>query len=104
MKIVTILIPCYNEENSLDILYERLQLVFQDLNTRLVIQTLMSSCPYEMYWYDKTVGMKTASSLMIGAVHNGTEYCAYFAGTITFKFTVAEGYASETYSTDTSSR
>ncbi|MCR5083493.1 MAG: glycosyltransferase family 2 protein [Parasporobacterium sp.] len=31
MKIVTILIPCYNEENSLDILYERLQLVFQVL-------------------------------------------------------------------------
>lgn len=31
MKIVTILIPCYNEENSLDILYERLQLVLQNL-------------------------------------------------------------------------
>lgn len=31
MKTVTILIPCYNEENSLTLLYERLQLVFQEL-------------------------------------------------------------------------
>ena len=31
MKTVTVLIPCYNEENSLCILYERLQFVFQNL-------------------------------------------------------------------------
>ena len=31
MKTVTVLIPCYNEENSLSILYERLQIVFQNL-------------------------------------------------------------------------
>ena len=31
MKTVTVLIPCYNEENSLSILYERLQFVFQNL-------------------------------------------------------------------------
>ncbi|MCR5489446.1 MAG: leucine-rich repeat protein [Saccharofermentans sp.] len=73
-----------------------------DIDTRALIQALLQDCTYEMYWYDKTVGMKTASSLSIGAVHNGTEYCAYFTGTITFKFTVAQGYASGTYSTDTS--
>lgn len=31
MKTVTVLIPCYNEEKSLNILYERLQFVFQNL-------------------------------------------------------------------------
>ncbi len=31
MKTVTVLIPCYNEDNSLSILYERLQFVFQNL-------------------------------------------------------------------------
>ena len=31
MKTITILIPCYNEENSLDILYERLRKLIDDL-------------------------------------------------------------------------
>lgn len=31
MKIITILIPCYNEENSLDILYQRLQRTITEL-------------------------------------------------------------------------
>ena len=33
MKTVTILIPCYNEENSLDVLYERLQNVITQIKT-----------------------------------------------------------------------
>ena len=32
MKLITILIPCYNEENSLDLLYERLRNMINHLN------------------------------------------------------------------------
>lgn len=32
MKLITILVPCYNEENSLDLLYERLQIIINRLN------------------------------------------------------------------------
>ena len=32
MKKITIIIPCYNEERSLDVLYERLHNVFSQMN------------------------------------------------------------------------
>ena len=32
MKLITIIVPCYNEENSLDLLYERLQNIINRLN------------------------------------------------------------------------
>ena len=40
MKKITVLIPCYNEENGIDILYEHLQSVFSQLN-EYVFQILL---------------------------------------------------------------
>ncbi len=40
MKKITVLIPCYNEENGIDILYEHLQSVFSQLN-KYVFQILL---------------------------------------------------------------
>ena len=40
MKKITVLVPCYNEENGIDILYEHLQSVFSQLN-EYVFQILL---------------------------------------------------------------
>ena len=75
-----------------------------NVDSAALVQALMQDCTYEMYWFDKTIGMKPQSSITIGAEHNGTEYVMYFSGSLTLRFTVAKGYASgdELYVTDTS--
>ena len=78
--------------NDGDAAYEAAcELVFQDLNTRLVIQTLMSSCPYEMYWYDKTEGTSCRFSTNIGSTR-------VRISNIRFQFAVAEEYQDSTAS------
>ena len=78
-----------------------------DLDTAALVQALLQDCTYELYWYDKTIGMRAdpdETDLRISAQYDGKEYVAFYKGSITLCFTVAEGYASgnELYVTDTS--
>lgn len=59
-----------------------------------ILRCLMADCPYEMYWYDKTVG--TSYSYRISA--DGSQ-CTL--SSLCFEMTVASAYASGTYTTDT---
>ena len=62
------------------------------INGTLIFRTLLADCPYELYWFDKTVGM------------SGPEYSMASDGTsiwletpFTFKFSVAGEYAKGQY-------
>ena len=51
--------------------------------------TLLSRCPYEMYWYDKTEGIKTSESYGFSVSGNTITV----SGKITFRFTVSSDYS-----------
>lgn len=62
------------------------------MDTHAVASALVADCPYELYWYDKTVG-----------VHIGISGSSGKVTTVTFALTVASAYAgSGSYTTDTS--
>ncbi len=58
-------------------------------NTAKISSALLGSCPYELYWYDKTVGMEFSCSPMIIDYH-GT--LLYILTDFTFGFAVAKAY------------
>lgn len=42
-----------------------------------VVDALLSDCPYDLYWFDKTAGYAFANTSGYGADWNGTEYVLY---------------------------
>ncbi|MCI8359849.1 MAG: hypothetical protein HFE86_00750 [Clostridiales bacterium] len=66
-----------------------------DLDTGKIINCLLSDCPYELYWFDKTAGMR--STYNIGG---GTD--ELHITSLTLQFTVSGNYrGSGTYTVDT---
>ena len=70
------------------------------INLNTIISSLLADCPYELYWYDKTVGV-SLSGPRIGASYNGSEYVMKLNSGYTFSLAVAEGYSAGEYQVDT---
>ena len=73
-----------------------------DLDFKRTVKALTADLPYDLFWFDKTIGY-TYSSFSVGAKTVYGEYVLYFAGNATVKFSVAEAYryGNEQYQTDT---
>lgn len=63
------------------------------MNTDAIIDTLLSSCPYELYWYDKTQGSNMKYSLRIRTYSDGTK--DYTVTNFTYIFRVSQDYQGE---------
>lgn len=59
-------------------------------NLSKILDCLLNDCPYELYWYDKTVGTLMSYS-----------YTSDTIKSISYKFTVASEYKTSTYVADT---
>ena len=59
---------------------------------RRVVNSLQSACPYEMYWYDKTVGTALKSYSFAGNADR-----IRIAGSMVFTFAVIASYSDGTY-------
>ena len=57
-------------------------------NLRIVLNCLQSACPYELYWYDKTMGTALQSYSFAG-----NSKTIRLKGTMTFTFSVSRDYA-----------
>ena len=71
------------------------QLVGMDY--RLILQALLSDCPYELYWYDKT-----DSTYYIGYSYSATTHSISIGGTMVFELPVVDEYALGEYRVDSS--
>ena len=70
----------------------------QLFDLHLVINSLLSHHPYELYWYDKTAGVKmTGGSFTVSYDQNKGEYVAAFKDAHTISFKVAQEYAASAY-------
>ncbi len=67
------------------------------LTPRLIIKALVSDCPYELYWYNKTASTGIRS---FGYSSDGTEI--WFRGELELRFPVAADYQLEPYTVDSS--
>jgi len=65
-----------------------------------LINALLSDCPYDLYWYDKTAA--TSIGNLQFSLTGGTEEQISFASGFTFYFPVASGYSAGEYTVDTS--
>ena len=63
-------------------------------NLETVLAALLSNCPYELYWYDKTVGVGCRIPGFSAEKKDG-EWVLRTGGTVYYYFTVAEGYRTE---------
>lgn len=61
-----------------------------------IVKLLMTNCPYEMYWYDKTEGVKVTSGYHVSGEKDdeNEEYVLKTDGTVTFTFAVSADYQS----------
>jgi len=75
-------------------LYETLGIDFD-----AILNALIASCPYELYWYDKTAGVSMEGPYISAAYESG-EYRLTFEG-MSFKFAVAQGYSAGEYEVNT---
>ncbi len=75
-----------------------------DIDFRKVLDTLMADCPYEMYWYDKTVGALPGSwgygwdpktqTLFIGEYdYENEKLIAFEDSFLVYEFSVAKDYS-----------
>ncbi len=70
---------------------------------QLVLDKLLANHPYSLYWFDKTAVMYPEGfSVSLQYDHNKGDYVLGFTGGITMPFAVAEEYALDTYTMDTS--
>ena len=78
-----------------------MDLLEMDINK--VIDALMAQCPYELYWYDKTAGVRISgpgySVRTIGSFSERVETLFMTSG-FTLSFTVTNGYAAGQYEVD----
>ena len=66
-----------------------------------MLDVLLADLPYDLYWYDKTVGT-SYGGMSFGAISQGGVYALYVSNTsnLHFSFTVHADYAAGTYVTD----
>lgn len=69
------------------------------LNIPAIDNALLADCPYELYWFDKTLGV-TISNYTLAVSPDGMELFILYGPTASF--VVSEDYASGTYITDSS--
>ena len=67
------------------------------INMSKIINALLADCPYELYWYDKTM-----STSINGFRYSATSKTISFVGEMVVQFPVANEYAIDTYTVDTS--
>ena len=60
-----------------------------DVDTTAIMRALMSECPYDMYWFDKTTGMSSGADFDIRVIDGET--CIAIES-FTFRFYVAQDY------------
>ena len=72
-------------DEAIDAIIAKIGLDLHKLN-----ETLLADCPYELYWYDKTIGVSSP-----GTPFSSTSQYVTFSSSqsITYKFYVAAGYA-----------
>lgn len=68
-------------------------MIVGDLNS--VIARLLADCPYEMFWYDKTTGVRVSFSNIRSGTSNGQKYVS--VGTVTYSFSVCSDYSNGAY-------
>ncbi len=85
---------------DLDKFYAYLNAQF-DMDWDLFLSAILADCPYDLYWFDKTVGygIKPTGEMIWGGQEGYFPVNGY-RGTYTFSFTVAQAYATGTYTTD----
>jgi len=57
-----------------------------------IVHALLADCPYELYWFDKTVGYSYGYP-GFGASGSGGAYTLYLDGSFVFRFAVAQEYS-----------
>ncbi len=60
-----------------------------DVDTTAIMRALMSECPYDMYWFDKTTGMSSGAGFNMGSSGGETTVAIE---SFTFRFYVAQAY------------
>ena len=66
------------------------------LNIDKILHTLLSDCPYELYWFDKTKGMSMSQNLSYTSTSSASEVTSItYTGNINFYFPVAKAYQKE---------
>ena len=77
--------------------------LYKEVRFNEVMDSLMYDCPYDLYWYDKTKGIRFGINLSDIGSYDGDEYHGtFFVSMISVtEFTVAKGY-SKTDEKDTS--
>ena len=83
-----------NEDGSSTFSDEAMAAVNAQVNFSLrnVVTALLSDCPCELYWYDKTVGTSLKSYNF-----SGSRIMIKISGSMTFTFAVASAYSDGTY-------
>ena len=71
------------------------------IKLKTLIDTLLADCPYELYWYDKTVGVQMSGPRYSAASTGGVWRLRPVNG-YTFSFAVPADYAAGEYLVDTS--
>lgn len=72
---------------------EAAQQFMQQVNTNRIMDALLHDCPYDLYWFDKTVGMKVSCSYVSSYYPSKPdEYVTMTFKSINFKLSAAENY------------
>ena len=79
---------------------------FLNYKISLVMSSLLADCPYDLYWFDKTRGLRSGGikvSAKWAAVDGEDQYVLTFSNPLTVSFTVADEFAADTYQVDLAS-
>ena len=83
-------------DEASDLTFSRFE---QEVQIDDVIYALLTDCPYELYWHDKTSGVSRESG--ISAVYRNGEWRCFTTGEYVISLSVAEEFAVSIYTTDT---
>ena len=97
-------VPAIVDEENNTIYDEAVQAAVEKLfNMDRVVAALTLDCPYELYWFDKTVGFEVYGPGITAFYDDALdEYVLGFESGVDFSFTVEEEYALDTYQIDPS--
>lgn len=71
-----------------------------ELDLGKIHDALLYNCPYDLYWFDKTSGVKM-STPYVGVRYFIDDYALYITGSIDMDFEVADGYSAGKYKVNT---
>ena len=68
-----------------------------------IVNTLLVECPYELYWYDKTIGAGYSGTRGYSVNYDGSrdDYVISVTGTVHFAFAVDQAYSAGAYLVNT---